>query len=170
MAKKSNDNIFEFDSEAEAIKALTEEGRKLKYIALKLWRKYLSEYKPKRYVRTRDSQNAIKLGKVKKHGEDSFSLELTFDDDLSYHDSVVKGNQPQGHSFMLISEGWKNRKGKNKNIHRFGYFEGINYIERVREAFNDKKHAGIILEIEWNGSKFKKKKWNQKNAQPNVLK
>lgn len=166
MAKVTNP--FEFDSEEEAIKALEAEGRRLKYIAIKLWRKYLSEYKPKEYIRTRDSQKAIKLGRVKPYDEDTYCIELTFDNDLSYHDSWftkkgVAGNHKKGHSFMLISEGWKVKKGKHKDRYRFGYFEGIDYISRVKEAFEKGKHQGITLEVQWVGAEFKKQP-EQKNV------
>jgi len=158
--------IFQFDSEKEAILALEKEGRRLKYIALKIWRKYLSEYQPKKYVRTRRSQKAIKLGMVKPLGNDTFGIELTFDNDLTYHNSVVDKNKyPQGHSIMLISEGWKVKRGKHKDTYRFGYFEGIDYIGRVVREFNNGKHKGISLEVQWAGKLYEKQP-----KQPNVLK
>lgn len=147
--------LFEFDSDKEAIKALESEGRRLKYIALKAWRKYLSSYKPRVYVRTRKSQRGIKLGKVKKIGVDSYGIELTFVDDLMYHDSVINSREPKGHSIMLISNGWKVKKGKHRDIENFGYFEGIDYLGTVEKEFNRGKKKGVDLEIQWSGKTLK---------------
>ncbi|MFQ3543656.1 hypothetical protein Q7A53_06190 [Halobacillus rhizosphaerae] len=151
-----NNSLFAFDSEQEAKRVLMAEGRRLKYIALKIWRRYLSSYKPEAYIRTRKSQNAIKLGHVKKVGSDTLGIELTFDDNLLYHDSVISKSEPKGHSIMLISEGWKVKRGRAKDVYRFGYFEGINYIERVKEAFESGKHKGITLVVNWQGEEFRK--------------
>lgn len=153
--------IYEFDSEEEAIKALQAEGRKLKYIAIKVWRKYLSSYKPKAYIRTRKSQNAIKLGRVKQISEDSFGIEVTFLDDLAYHDSILntkKKQHEQGHSIMLISEGWTstNLERKIGRRERFTHYEGFDYIGKVKEEYEKVKHKGIELEIQWSG-KFTRK-------------
>ena len=155
---------FEFDSELEAIRALESEGRRLLFIAIKIWRQYLASYKPKEYVRTRKSQKSIKLGKVKRLEDDTLGIELTWEDDLAYHDSVITDGKPQGHSIMLISEGWKVRKGKHTDVYRFGYYEGFDYLSKVEEAFNNGKHNGITLEIRWAGKPFRKQ-----DKQPNVL-
>lgn len=157
-------NPFAFDNEITARLALEAEGRRLKYIAVKLWRKYLDDYQPSVYVRTRKSQRAIQLGKVVRLDAFTFGIELTFDNDLTYHDSVMGGMK--GHSIMLISEGWRVKStAKHADVYRFGYFEGINYIGRVIEEFNSKPTKGITLEVKWAGEKYKKKK-----IQPNVLK
>jgi hypothetical protein len=136
--------LFEFESEEDAIKALQAEGRRLKYIAVKLWRLYLSEYKPTMYVRSRDSQKAIKLGKVKRLDGDSFGIELTFEDDLAYHDSIFnssKKTHPQGHSFMLISEGWTSKKLEERI---FQYLE----IKEIRQFNNIKfRHDYLMNKI-----------------------
>lgn len=164
-------NPLFFDSDAEAILALEHEGRRLKYIAVKLWRKYLSEYKPSAYARTRKSQKGIVLGKVRKLDAITWGIELTFVDSLMYHDSVVQrkdGNvHPKGHSIMLISEGWRNTRGKNKDVYRFGYFDGIDYIGRVQREFEKSAKIGISLEVLWGGEPFVK---GDRDGRKNVLK
>jgi hypothetical protein len=160
----STNPIHEFESELEARRVLEEEGRRLLDIAKTIWRQYLASYQPKQYVRSGNSEKALKLGGVKKLDDDTLGIELTWEDDLAYHNSVITKGTPQGHSIMLISEGWKVRKGKHKDVYRFGYYEGFNYLARVEEAFNLSKHAGISLEIQWAGQKFRSKK-----KQPNVL-
>lgn len=129
---------------------------------------YLNSYKPSEYVRTGNSQRAIKLGKVKRLDAFTFGIEISFADELSYHNSVVsKNGRPRGHSFMLISEGWtvKNRARNRKPVYRFDYFEGVDYISNVIKEFNQNPVAGIKLEVNWAGEPFKKQK-----KQRNVLK
>lgn len=150
-----NNTLFAFDSDQEAMRTLEAEGRKLKYIAIKLWRKYLSEYKPKQYIRTRKSQRAIKLGKVKRLDGNTFGIELTFENDLAYHDSIFKGSNPKGHSIMLISEGWHSRKLEAKlggRRERFTYFEGTGYLAQVQKEYIAIKHKGISVETQWSGN------------------
>jgi len=142
-----------FNSDQEAIKALEAEGRKLKYIAIKVWRRYLASYKPVFYVRTRKSQKSIKLGKVKKVGLNEYGIEVTYDNGLVYHDSVIGKEQPQGHAIMLISTGWTVKKGCHKNIKHFGYRDGFNYLGKVQEEYDKVKDARINLEIQWIGKK-----------------
>lgn len=153
MAKKNP--VYEFHSEEEAIKVLQAEGKRLEQIALKVWRQYLASYKPEMYIRTGKSENGIKLKQVKKIDSDTLGIELTFQDNLMYHDSVFGGSQPKGHSIMLISSGWAVNKGWHRNIPNFGYKEGFNYLGKVVEAFEAVKHEGITLEVQWSGKYLK---------------
>jgi hypothetical protein len=156
--------LNEFNSEQEAIRALQSEGKRLLDIAVKIWRQYLASYQPKEYVRKGNSEKSIKLGKVKALDDDTLGIELTWEDDLAYHDSVVTRGKPQGHSIMLISEGWRVKKGSRQDVYMFGYYEGFDYLSKIEEAFNNGKHDGITLEIRWAGEKFRKQ-----SKQPNVL-
>lgn len=169
MAKN---NIFEFESETEAILALRQEGYRLQEIAMSVWMQYENSYHPKEYVRTNRSKLAFKLSDVIKIDEDTLGIRLDYVNDLAYHPSIVnKGGSPMGHSFMLISEGWTAKKlakslGRDatKEDH-FVHYKGFDYITKVIAEFEQSKHKGITLEFQWQGSKFKKKK-----SQPNVLK
>ena len=161
-------NPFFYDSDAEAILALQAEGRRLQKIAEKLWREDMASYQPAMYIRTYNSQKAIKLGNVKRLDALTWGIELSFDNDLSYHESQFDklngtNNYKKGHSFMLISEGWAVSKGNHWGIYRFGYFEGTDYITRVIQAFNSGSRGRIALEANWQGSPFKKQK-KQKNV------
>src|SRR5690606_952919 len=146
MARKLNDltNALQGYAQDEAKKLLEREGRRLKYLALKLWRQDMENYQPKKYAvhlgmregqRTKRSQRAIKLGKVHMLPDGNLGIELTWENTLVYHDSIFKG-QPKGHSVMLISDGWHSAKlenwigrgGKNGRVHRFTYFEGTGYL------------------------------------------
>lgn len=144
-----------FSSDEEAKRVLEAEGRKLKYIAIKLWRRYLSSYQPSKYVRTRKSQRSIKLGKVKIHSANEWSIELTYVDDLAYHDSIFKGN-PKGHAIMLVSKGWHSKKLEErlggKKIERFTYFDGTGYLDKVYKEYMIVRDKRIELEVQWNGN------------------
>lgn len=164
MASKE---LFAFDNDEEAKFALRQESKRLRSIALRLWDEYIQDYEPAQYVRTKKSRRGIKLGRLKRLDAYTFGIELIFQDDLMYHDSVMGSKHLQGHSIMLISEGWKVKKGKHKDVYRFGYFEGIDYIGRIQREFEADAIKGITLDVNWNGKQFKKKKYPAKH--PNVL-
>lgn len=152
----SLNNAFAAQSEQQAKRQLEQEGRRLKLIAVKIWRQYLASYKPKSYARTRNSQRGIKLGRVHRVDAFHFGIELTFENDLMYHDSVLPNSAKKGHSIMLISEGWNKEKKETKlskmmrkQVYRFTYFEGIDYLGKVEKAFNAGKPIGITLETQW---------------------
>ncbi|MCR4361977.1 hypothetical protein JDW21_19625 [Bacillus subtilis] len=150
---KTKQNSFFFESDEEAVRVLHQEGRKLKYCALKVWRKYLSSYRPKKYARTGKSLKSIKLGKVKRLGVNEWGIEVTFINDLAYHDSVIGASEPKGHAIMLISHGWKVKRGRHKDVYRFGYFEGFDYLGKVKEMYNNTKDRRVNLDIQWLGGK-----------------
>lgn len=141
-------------SEEQAIKTLEMEGRRLKYIALKVWRKYLSSYQPKKYVRTRNTQRGIKLGKVRRIDSNHFGIDLMYENDLMYHDSIFGADQPKGHSLMLISDGWHSKKLERRygrRIYMLTYFEGADIIEQIEREYNKYKPLGVTLETKWSG-------------------
>lgn len=157
----TNNSLLTFDSDAEAIRVLRVEGKKLEACAKKIWRDYEESYTPKKYVRTGDSLRSIKLGSIKKLDNDEWGIELTFINDLAYHDSVVmrKGESKsgvsshnQGHAVMLISQGWTTN-GKFKDIKRFGKYKGYNYLYLVQQAYEKIADKRITLDIQWLGGK-----------------
>lgn len=158
MAKKANNiqQAVQGFSEEEAKRLLQQEGRRLKYIAVKLWRKYLASYQPTQYVRTRKSQRGIKLGKVKQISPNQWGIELTWENSLMYHDSIFKNN-PKGHSVMLISDGWHSRKLEARigRVDRLTYFEGTGYLYKVYKEWNRSAPKGITLETQWSGQYYK---------------
>ena len=142
-------------NEQQAIATLQKEGRRLKYIILKVWRKYLNDYSPKEYARTRDTQRGIKLGSVRRYDGMHYAIEVTFENDLMYHDSVIGSSEKKGHSFMLISDGWKVKKGTHKNVKNFGYFEGVDLIGQIEKEYNAGRPMGVRLETHWSGKYLK---------------
>lgn len=145
-----------FDSEEEAIKVLEAEGRKLEKIAKTIWRNYLESYTPKEYIRTGASERAIKLNSVKKISEDELGIELTWENDLAWHDSwlwkkgKISSNQ-KGHAIILISMGWhakKLEKAYKKPVYRHTYYEGFGYLSKVIEAYDAVRDKRIGLELQ----------------------
>jgi len=153
MATQNNNSFF--DSEEEASRVLQAEGRKLTKIAIKVWRQYLGSYTPKKYIRTNKSMFSIKLKKVKKIDADTLGIEVTFENDLVYHDSIFGKGHKQGHAVMLISSGWRVKKGRHKDIENFGYKEGFDYLGKVKQAYEAVRDKRISFEIQWSGKSLR---------------
>lgn len=140
-------------SEQQTRVLLRAEGQRLEKIARKIWKQYLSSYRPVEYVRTGDAMDSIKLGQVKRVGGMQLGIELTWENDLAYHDSVFKNNKTQGHAIMLISDGWHARKLENRigKVHRFTYFEGTGYLYRVYKEYMATAPPNMTLDVQWSG-------------------
>lgn len=152
-------NLSELNAlgEEEVKRLLLEEGRRLEKIAKDIWRKYYESYKPRVYKRTYRSLEAIQLNpSIEKLSPTEWGIRLNFVDDLAYHPSIIRRKDgkvyPHGHAIMLISSGWRVKRGWHKDKYRFGYFEGINYIDKVIEEFNKNKSPYIQIEFNWNGA------------------
>jgi hypothetical protein len=147
-------------TEQEVRRILQEEGRRLERIARTLWRAYYASYTPELYARTYNSEKAIKLGRVKMIAPNQWGIELTWKNNLVYHPSIFKkGNQAEGHSVMLISDGWHSKKLEQKlgiRKHRFTYFEGTGYLARVIKKWQATAPQGISIEKQWSGAYTKK--------------
>ncbi|SDX95823.1 hypothetical protein [Thermoactinomyces sp. DSM 45892] len=137
--------------EEEIKKLLLQEGKQLERIAKHTWQKYLDSYHPIEYIRTGASMKAIKLGRIERLSSLEYGIRLEFVDDLSYHDSVIRGGD-QGHAIMLISDGWKATQGRQAKVYRFGYYEGFQYIEQVLKAYEQSKPDLVQIQFHWNGA------------------
>jgi hypothetical protein len=151
----SNTNLMSvgtFDSDQEAEKVLRAEARKFKYIAVKMWRRYLASYKPKEYVRTRKSQKSIQIrSKLIRLPNNELGMEITWENDLAWHDSVVPKSSKKGHSIVLISEGWhsvKLEKILKGAVYRFTYYEGWGYLDKVIREYDKVRDKRIGFELE----------------------
>ena len=160
---------FEFETEAEAKRVLKLEGDRLLRIAREVWNRYEATYQPKVYAehlkgkgrhqgkgkgengRTGRSAKSIQLKQVFKIDSNTWGIELTFKNDLVYHESVFGSSHPKGHSIMLISSGWNVKRGWHKKIKRFGSFGGFDFLGQVVREFNSGKHQGVVLEVQWSG-------------------
>lgn len=164
-------NDLVFNTEEEAVLALRHEAERAIKLIQRIWAQYEGSYKPIKYIRTHKVQNALAglaVGVVEKIDENTLGIRIAFKDDLMYHPSIVNKDtgKPEGHAFMLISEGWRvNENAKHAQVHHFGYYEGYDIIDKVISAFeSEKEYKGIALTFYWAGMPFEKKP-----KQPNVL-
>lgn len=154
MAKNdfsSLENALNGRSAEETIRLLQKEGRRLERIARKAWQTYYASYSPKEYRRTYNANKALKLGRVKQISPFEYGIELTWENDLAYHPSVVGKSQPKGHAVTLISGGWRASKLKAKigrDVYRFTYFEGTGYLEKVMSMWKSTAPTGIQIELQ----------------------
>lgn len=154
--RNQNSNTFAFASEEDAVRALKRDGALLRRIAMTVWQQYEASYTPERYIRTGDTLRSMKLTHVYRKGLNEYVIALTYDNDLVYHDSVFKGGK-QGHTIMLIGGwertemGWKVKTGWHKDIKRFGYWEGFDYIGTVQRRYEALRNKAIDFEVEWSG-------------------
>ena len=145
-------------SEEEAKRLLRAEGQRLKEIAIKKWRQYLASYTPKMYVRTGNSEKAIKLGDVKRISPTEWGIELTWENSLAYHDSVLPNSNKKGHAVMLISSGWHAKKLEKiygKRVYRHTYFEGTGYLYQVYKEYMKSAPKTVTLDVQWSGKAVK---------------
>lgn len=135
---------------------MLEEGRRLERIARRVWDEILAKPEPKRYVRTGNSVNAIKLSKPVLQENGRYSISLTWDNDLAYHDSVVKSGttkHPKGHAIWLISEGWNAPKLASKigNRPRFTNYKQTNYLDKVMNEYRKGMPKGYSIRVDLDG-------------------
>ncbi|UUV46971.1 neck protein [Bacillus phage vB_BanS-Thrax5] len=164
---KIKSNGLYFNTDAEAIRVLTAEGKKLERIAKQVWRSYLGSYSPKQYVRTGRSLQAIKLKGIKVLGKGLYSIELTWENSLAYHDSYIykqgyTSKNVKGHSIMLIGTRWHSAKLERvyrKPIYRHTYWSwnggGGSYLNAVVQQYKAVKDRRINLEVQWSGAFIK---------------
>lgn len=164
-------NELVFYSLEEARKVLLQEGKKLEQIARLEWDKYLHSYKPVEYKRTGNSAKAIKLGGVIPIGENKFGIELTWVNNLVYHDSWLykKGKtstNKRGHAIMLIGTRWHSKKLEKvyrKRVYRHTYWQwegangldGTSYLDNIVKKYEQIKDPRINIEIQWSGKFLK---------------
>ncbi|MDS7057049.1 hypothetical protein NXG04_07100 [Klebsiella pneumoniae] len=166
MQNQSKSKGAYFQTDAEAIRVLTAEGKKLERIARKVWQSYLGSYTPKQYVRTGKSLQAIKLKGVKALGGGMYSIELTWENSLAYHDSYIykqgfTSKNAKGHAIMLIGTKWHSKKLEGvyrKKIYRHTYWawQGSgSYIDQVMNQYNAVRDKRIMFEVQWSGAYVK---------------
>lgn len=137
---------------------MLEEGQRLEKIAIRVWDSILEKPQPNVYIRTGKSLQAIKLGKPVLQENGRYSISLTWDNDLAYHDSVIdKTNQPKGHAIWLISEGWNapRLEAKIGRVPRFTNYKQTNYLEKVMNEYRKGMPVGYSIKLDLDG-KLKK--------------
>lgn len=139
---------------------IIQEGKKLERIARREWEAYYQSYTPKQYIRTYKSRDALKLKTPTKRIDGGWDIELTWEDDLAYHDSRFGKKNNRGHAIMLISDGWESRKLKaklgGKRIERLTDFDGTGYLYNVYKKYLAVADRTITTNVIWSGNYTKK--------------
>lgn len=167
MASKQKSSALYFKTDAEAIAVLMKEGKKIEKIAKRVWQSYLGSYSPRMYKRTGKSLQAIKLKGIKNHGGGMYSIELTWENSLAYHDSYIykqgyTSTNQKGHAIMLIGTRWHSKKLEavyRKQIYRHTYWawngSGGNYLDAVVNQYKAVADKRINVEVQWSGAFIK---------------
>ena len=77
-------------------------------------------------------------------GTVTMEIDLILDDGSMWHDSILGRGQPQGHSFMLISEGWtapalESYRG-DTSTYRFTRFDGVGIVSSLINSYNTSEY------------------------------
>ena len=126
---------------AEEVSDIQSQASKLLADVQSLWNGYESSYTPSVYVRTGRTKAGFKLSEPRVVGtgaETRVEIDLILDDDYMWHDSRFGGSQ--GHSFMLISEGWdapalRAYRG-GQDTYRLTTFRGVGIISSLLQLYN----------------------------------
>lgn len=96
---------------------------------------YYNSYSPVVYKRTNGLLNSVRAEMVS-----SNQARVYFDSGL------VAGRDGTYNKAMLIGQGWVVDSGRHQDIYRWGFFEGVRFIEEaIAEAQNDEEFANIEI-------------------------
>lgn len=121
---------------SDAMSDIESQASKLLNDVNSLWAGYERSYSPSMYVRTGATRGGFSLSdsRIVQDGLDTkVEIDLILDDDAMYHDSIFGSHYTQGHSFMLISEGWRSARleAYRGPIYRLTYYEGYGIIDTL---------------------------------------
>lgn len=111
---------------------------------------YLVSYYPSVYHRTGNLSEALYVddfADIQIIG-DTLSIQLKFDENLSYHNSLFDGYS-DGYTPWLINYGWQVKKNVwFKNIEHFGFMQPTYFIENGIDDFNKENKWGVKVELQ----------------------
>lgn len=99
---------------------------------------YYASYQPTVYERQYRLLHSLVQTGVRKtifNGRAYYYVYIEFDDSKVIRDSLFSSNTNKGHSAILISQGWKTRKPSFRDVPRFGYFRGYDFIGRAIDEY-----------------------------------
>lgn len=76
-------------------------------------------------------------------GTVTMEIDLILDDGSMWHPSEFGSKYPDGHSFMLISEGWKAPKLESylgRSVYRLTEFDGVGIISSLINSYNTSEY------------------------------
>ncbi|AZU98927.1 hypothetical protein pW2_94 [Bacillus phage pW2] len=101
------------------------------------------------------------------HGGGLYSIELTWENSLAYHDSYIykqgfTSKNQKGHAIMLIGTKWHSKKLEGiyrKKIYRHTYWawngSGGNYLDAVVNQYKAVADKRIMIDVQWSGAFIK---------------
>ena len=113
-----------------------------------LWMGYENSYAPTVYRRTGRTREGFSISnseyRMNPDGTVTMEIDLILDDGSMWHDSILGRGQPQGHSFMLISEGWRapaleSYRG-DASTYRFTRFDGVGIVSSLINSYNTSEY------------------------------
>ena len=122
-----------------------------------MWAGYENSYTPTMYERTGATKSGFSIGRPRienEGGKPVVKIDLILDDGSMWHDSVFGKGYSKGHSFMLISEGWRApalEKYKGGPIYRFTYFDGVGIVDSLINEYNTNKYE---FEFYYDGEEY----------------
>ena len=120
-----------------------------------LWMGYERSYNQEMYSKHNNNQRTGKTKggfsissadyRMNPDGTVTMEIDLILDDGAMWHQSEFRdsGSYPEGHSFMLISEGWKAPKLETymgKSIYRLTEFDGVGIISSLIRSYNTSEY------------------------------
>jgi len=114
---------------------------------------YFDSYEPTVYKRTGDTMRSITLNEPYVDG-DKISAEITFDESLANHPSVMSGDQPMGYTPWLLESGWSITSRIQPRIAMFTDHAGTQYVSKAVERFNATSKYGIKVSVYHNGERY----------------
>ncbi len=149
------DNATKFMmSQPEMVKMLKSELKRLEQYIKEELQKYFDSYEPTVYVRTGDTMRSITLSEPYLDG-DSLCAEITFDEGLANHPSVMGRNQPDGYTPHLLQEGWSISASVQPRVAYFTDHPGSNYLLNAIARFNADNKYGLKVTAYYNGEPYR---------------
>jgi hypothetical protein len=133
-------------------KILSDAGKELEKLMIEELDIYFASYQPKVYQRTGRTVESIRVGEPIKININQWQLNITFDESLANHPSVM--GQEDGYVPWLLEVGWTIEDKVHPSRPMFTNHPGTHYIQKAVERFNANNPYGLIVTVEHNGERY----------------
>lgn len=129
---------------------LEKETMRLKNILQDKIENYYNFYSPTVYQRGQHGgnlHNALSVDNICNISADGTKLTMNIIiNENAIHNSILDNSE--ANSFWLLNDGWNVKKNVwFKDVYRFGYYEGVHFVEDAVEEFEKTSKYGIKVEI-----------------------
>ncbi|MGD6896093.1 hypothetical protein [Bacillus infantis] len=115
---------------------------------------YFNSYEPSVYERTSSTISSIKVGNPRKVTTNIWAIEITFDEELANHDSVMGSDQPKGYTPWLLEVGWDIRDKVDFEAPMFTHHPGTEFVKKAVKKFNANNPHKLKISVSHNGQKY----------------